>query len=142
MAVIAAILNGRGNCDVRSGFTRDTADSIATLYIAIYRQVPDGSAIQTAKQADGDVGQIDIQTLNGMPLSVKGAGIGAIIAVVRILADGRPFHRICADEAGGGIIPVRVKCTVVENDVVRQYSARATVLRLAARTVDNIPEQL
>ena len=123
MAVIAAILNGRGNCDVRSGFTHDTADSIATLYIAIYRQVPDSSAIQTTKQADGDVGQIDIQTLNGMPLSVKGAGIGVISAVVRILADGRPRF-------------------VIQINVRSQYSARATVQRLAARTVDNIPEQL
>ena len=76
-------------------------------------------------------------------LSVKGAGIGGLIAVVRILADGRPFLRIRADEAGGGgIIPVRVKCTVVENDVVRQHSTRATVLRLAVGAIDNIPEPL
>ena len=142
MAVIAAILNGRGSCAVRSGFTRDTADSIATLYIAIYRQVSDGSILQTAKQADGDVGQIDIQTLNGMPPSVKGAGIGGIIiAVVRILADGRPFLSGLAAGAGS-IGSVRVKRTVVENDVVHQHSARARVLRLTARTVDNIPEQL
>ena len=74
-------------------------------------------------------------------LSVKGAGIGGIIAVVRILADGRPcLHGLAA--GAGGIIPVLVKCTVVENDIVRQHSIRATVLRLAARTVDNIPEQL
>ena len=65
---------------------------MAALYIAIYRQVSDGSTLQTAKQADVVVGRrIDIQPLNGMTLSVKDAGIGGLIAVVRILADGRPF---------------------------------------------------
>ena len=74
-------------------------------------------------------------------LSVKGAGIGGLIAVVRILADGRPFLSGLAAGAGS-IGSVRVKCTVVENDVVRQHSIRATVLRLAVGAIDNIPEQL
>lgn len=74
-------------------------------------------------------------------LSVKGAGIGGLIAVVRILADGRPFLRIRAAGAGS-IGSVRVKCTIVENDVVHQHSARAAVLRLAVGAIDNIPEPL
>lgn len=78
---------------------------------------------------------------NGMPLSVKGAGIGGLIVVVRILADGRPFLSGLAAGAGS-IGSVRVKCTVVEDDIVHQHSARARVLRLTARTVDNIPEPL
>ena len=74
-------------------------------------------------------------------LSVKGAGIGGLIAVVRILADGRPFLRIRAAGAGS-IGSVRVKCTIVEDDVVHQHSARAAVLRLAVGAIDNIPEPL
>ena len=74
-------------------------------------------------------------------LSVKGAGIGGIIAVVRILADGCPFLSGLAAGAGG-VAAVLGKGTIVENDVVHQHSPRATVLRLATRTIDNIPEQL
>ena len=70
-----------------------------------------------------------------MPLSVKGAGIGGLIVVVRILADGRPFLR--RRVAGAGSIgSVRVKCTVVEDDVVHQLGTGGGVLCLAARTVD------
>ena len=54
-----------------------------------------------------------------MSLPVKGTGIGT----VSVRTDGRPRF-------------------VIQINVRSQHSIRATVLRLAARTVDNIPEQL
>lgn len=52
-AVTAAKKRCNGCCNFQSqhlSVARDTAGSFVTLYIAIYRQVPDGSTLQTANR--------------------------------------------------------------------------------------------
>lgn len=121
-----------------------------TGHISGHRYIPDHRVFRGAEQAQTDLildrrGVIyrHIHALDGMSLSVKGTGVvqGRVYGERPRICDGRPcLHGLAA--GAGGIIPVRVKCTVVENDVVRQHSARATVRRLAVGTIDNIPEQL
>ena len=72
-----------------------------------------------------------------MPRTVKSARVNGRIAY----AHRRPFRK--GSTAGaGGVAAVLGKGAVVEDDVVRQHSARATVLLLAVAAVDNIPEPL
>ena len=121
-----------------------------TGHISGHRYIPDHRVFRGAEQAQTDLildrrGVIyrHIHALDGMSLSVKGTGVvqGRVYGERPRICDGRPFLR--RRVAGAGSIgSIRVKCTVVEDDVVRQHSARATVLRLTARTVDNIPESL
>ena len=67
---------------------------------------------------------------------------GSCVSGRSVYAHRCPFRGFVSTAGARGVAAVLGKGAVVEDDVVRQHSARATVLLLAVAAVDNIPEPL
>ena len=91
-------------------------------YVTCHCQVFNRAAFYSTEQTGIPEVARNVQAGNGVPAAVKCALVVNLISF-GIVSDWRPRF----------VIQINVRC---------QHSIRATVQRLAARTVDNIPEQL
>lgn len=91
-------------------------------YVTCHCQVFNRAAFYSTEQTGTPEFARNVQAGNGVAAAVKCALVVNLVSFGKV-SDGRPRF----------VIQINVRC---------QHSIRATVLRLVARTIDNIPEQL